>query len=594
MKPVLLCVWLLVACSHPAAPTNAVPSTSPPASAVSSTPPAAQRGAVTLSIVGTNDLHGALERLPLFAGFVANLRAARAADGGGVLLLDAGDMFQGTLESNLGEGADIVRAYNALGYAAAAVGNHEFDYGPEGPAATAATSADDPRGALKARAREARFPFVVSNILDARTGARIDWPNMPASVMVEVAGIKVGIIGASTASTPFTTMPANFDGLKMAPAAPAIAEQARALRARGAQVIVATMHIGSKCTQFDDPDDASSCDRSEELFPLLAGLPRGTLDVIVAGHTHAEIAHRLDGVAVIESAAGGRAFGRVDLRIGPDGRVTGVHIDKPHLMCALDSHGNPVSVAACAPGTYEGKPVVADPEIQQIADAAMARAGERRKEKLGVTLAQIITRAHTTESAEGNFFCDLMLAARPDAQVALTNGGGLRADLPGGELTYGQLFEALPFDNRFAIVAITGKDLHKLVTSNLEHGGAFLSWGGLTAKARCKAGKLDVRITVAGKPLAEGRTYKLATSDFLASGGNGVLGQLKLPEGAIQVTDVIIRDAVGDVLRGWKATPKATIDPARLYSKTAPRLDYEGKRPVTCGASPAASQEPAE
>lgn len=577
MKSALLCVWLLVACSHPAAPVNDHPSVPPPA----------QRGTVTLSIVGTNDLHGALERLPLLAGFVANLRAARAADGGGVLLVDGGDMFQGTLESNLAEGADVVRAYNALGYAAAAVGNHEFDYGPEGPAATAATNQDDPRGALKARAREAKFPFVVSNIIDAASDARIAWPNMPASTMTEVAGIKVGIIGASTESTPYTTMPANFIGLKIAPPAPAIAEQAKALRARGAQVIVATMHIGASCKDFDHPSDASSCDKTHELFKLLAGLPRGLVDVIVAGHTHAMIAHRLDGIAVIESAAAGRAFGRVDLRVSPDGRVTDVHIAKPHLLCALDSHGNPVAVAACAPGAYEGKPVVADPEIQKIVDAALARAGERRRERLGVSLTQIITRAHDTESAEGNLFCDLMLAARPDAQVSLTNGGGLRADLPAGELTYGQLFEALPFDNRFAIVEITGKDLHKLVTSNLEHGGAFLSWGGLTAKARCKGGKLDVQIIVGGKRLAEGTTYKLATSDFLASGGDGLIGRLKLPEGAIRMTDTIIRDAVGDVLRGWKATPKATIDPARLYAAAAPRLDYEGKRPVACGASPA-------
>src|SRR5882672_5107829 len=79
-----------------------------------------------------NDLHGALDRLPMFAGFVANARAARAADGGSVLLLDAGDLFQGTLESNLAEGADVVKAYNQLGYAATAVGNHEFDYGPKG------------------------------------------------------------------------------------------------------------------------------------------------------------------------------------------------------------------------------------------------------------------------------------------------------------------------------------------------------------------------------------------------------------------------------------------------------------------------------
>jgi len=587
----LLCVWLLVACSHPATPVNDHPSVPPTSVPPASVPSPAKRGAVTLSIVGTNDLHGALERLPLLAGFVANLRAARAADGG-VLLVDGGDMFQGTLESNLAEGADVVRAYNALGYAAAAVGNHEFDYGPEGPAATAATRDDDPRGALKARAREAKFPFVVSNILDTATGARIAWTNMPAKALVEVAGIKVGIIGASTESTPYTTMPANFVGLKMAPPAPAIVEQAKALRAQGAQVIVATMHIGSVCKSFDNPDDSSSCDKTEELFTLLAGLPRGTVDVIVAGHTHAAVAHRIDGIAVIESGASGRAFGRVDLRVSPDGRVVDVHIDKPHLMCALDSHGNPAPVATCAPGDYEGKPVVADPEIQKIVDAALARAGERRKEKLGVSLTQIVTRAHATESAEGNLFCDLMLAARPDAQVSLTNGGGLRADLPAGELTYGQLFEAVPFDNRFAIVDITGKDLRKLVTSNLQHGGAFLSWGGLTAKARCKSGKLDIQIRVAGKPLGDAARYKLATSDFLASGGDGVIGRLKLPDGAIRMTDTIIRDALGDVLRGWKATPKAAIDPARLYSTATPRFDYEGKRPVGCGG--AASKEPAE
>src|SRR4029453_2320248 len=88
-----------------------------------------------VSIVATTDLHGHVEALPWLAGHVRALRAARSADGGSVVLVDSGDMFQGTLESNLGEGAGVVRAYNALGYAAAAVGNHEFDYGPEGPRA---------------------------------------------------------------------------------------------------------------------------------------------------------------------------------------------------------------------------------------------------------------------------------------------------------------------------------------------------------------------------------------------------------------------------------------------------------------------------
>jgi 2',3'-cyclic-nucleotide 2'-phosphodiesterase (5'-nucleotidase family) len=588
MRPVLLAACVLIACSHPSAPRTPALGDGSWRPVGHEPPPPAPGRAVTISIVGTNDLHGALERLPLFAGFVANLRAARAADGGGVVLVDGGDMFQGTLESNLTEGADVVRAYNYLGYAGVAIGNHEFDYGPEGPAATPAGPADDPRGALKARVREAKFPFLASNIVDDATGSRILWPNMPGAIMVEVAGVKIGIIGASTESTPYTTMPANFAGLRISPPAQAIADQATALRAQGARVIVATMHIGAGCKQFDQPDDSSSCDKHEELFRLLHDLPRGTVDVIVGGHTHAGIAHRLDGVAVIESYASGRAFGRVDLRIDPDGKLADVHIDKPHLMCALDKNFNPVPVADCHPGEYEGKPVTPDPEVQKIVDAAMARAGERRQEKLGVVLADIVRRGHAKESAEGNLFTDLMLEARPDAQVAMTNGGGLRADLPAGSLTYGALFEALPFDNRFAIVELTGKDLRALVSSNLSRGGGILSWGGLTARARCKAGQLDVQIQVRGKPLDDTSSYRLATSDFLASGGDGVIARLQLPDGKVKMTDTIIREAVADVLRGWKATPRAAIDPTRLYSKARPRLDYDGERPVACGAQPSA------
>ena len=590
------CVAVAASCTRspkrdePTTPTTPTAAAAASAGSASAAPPRE----VTITIIGTNDLHGAIERLPFLAGFVANVRAARAADGGGVLLVDGGDMFQGTLESNLGEGADVVRAYNQIGYAAAAVGNHEFDFGPAGPAATPGSATDDARGALKARAAEARFPFVSANILDKQTGARIAWPNMPASVMVEVAGVKVGIVGASTDSTPYTTMAANFEGLAMAPTAPAIAAEAQRLRAEGARVIVVAAHIGSKCKRFDDPADLSVCERDEEVFRVLGALPPGTIDVFVGGHTHAGVAHRIAGVAVIESFSNGRAFGRVDLKIAPDGRgganiapdgrVTASEIHKPHSICGEIDRQAPI--AQCRPGEYEGRPVVPDPAVQQIAAEALARSAVRRSEKLGVKLLKVVGAAYATESAEGNWFCDLMLAARPEAQVSLTNGGGLRADLPAGELEYGQLYEAIPFDNRFAIVQLKGEHLRKMVTGNLTHGGAILSWGNLAAKARCKGDRLDVQITVGGKPLVDGATYKLATSDFLASGGDGVIGRLKLPEGAIKLTDVIIRDGIADVLR----KRKGTVDPDKLLSPKVRRMDFEGTRPLACGARPAAAE----
>ncbi len=544
-------------------------------------PPQKKAGAVTLTILGTNDLHGAIERLPILAGFVANVRAARAADGGGVLLLDAGDMFQGTLESNLGEGADVVAAYNAMGYTAAAIGNHEFDYGPVGPQVTVQSVEEDPRGALKARASEAKFPFLATNVFDAQSHARIKWPNMVASTLVTVAGVKVGIIGATTESTPHTTMPANFVGLEIAKPAQAVADEAKALRAQGAQVIVVAAHLGSTCRDLTKPTDTSSCDSGEEIFKMISDLPKSTVDVIVAGHTHAAMAHRIDDIAVIESYASGRAFGRVDLRISPDGHVTASKIMLPHDLCpkADPKSEGPVPFASCMPGDYEGKPVVADAAVQKIADVALARAAERRQEKLGPTLTAPIKRAYGSESAEGNWFCDLMLLAQPTADVAMTNGGGLRADVPAGGLTYGGLFEAMPFDNRFAMIDVKGSQIRRLVTTNLQRGGGIFSWGGLTAKAACKAGKLDVEIKIAGKPLADKAAYKLVTSDFLASGGDGVIGRLKLPEGAIKMTDVIIREAMADLLR--KKT--GTIDPATLYSPSKKRLDYAGDRPISCG-----------
>ncbi len=563
---VVVCALAIACSSHPAHHEAAAP------------PPA--HGSHTLTIIGTNDLHGALDRLPMLAGFVANVRAARAADGGGVLLVDAGDLFQGTLESNLGEGIDVVRAYNQMGYAASAIGNHEFDYGPEGPAVTVHSTTEDPRGALKARVAQATFPFLITNIFDARTGERVAWPNAPASRIVDIAGLRVGIVGASTEVTPFTTMPANFLGLEMTSAALAITAEAKAVREQGAQVVVVVAHLGSECKDLDHPDDVSSCDHKDELFRVLDQLPKGLVDALVAGHTHAAVAHRIDGIPVIESYSSGRAFGRIDLTI-TDGHVTASVIHKPELMCPLDAEHNAIPVAECHPGPYEGKPVVSDPVIQKIADDALARAGERRGEKLGVTLAGTITKRYKDESALGDWFADLMLASVPGhADIALTNGGGLRADIPGGELTYGQLFAAMPFDNRFAIVEVRGSQVRRLVTSNLQRSGGIFSWGGLSLKARCKASKLEVSIAVGGKPLADDATYKLVTSDFLASGGDGVIGRLKLPENAITATDTIIRDAMADVLR----KQKGTIDPAKIFGPGHARMDFEGKRPIHCGS----------
>jgi 2',3'-cyclic-nucleotide 2'-phosphodiesterase (5'-nucleotidase family) len=539
-----------------------------------------RRGTITLTVIGTNDLHGSVERLPILAGYIANIRAKRAADGGEVLLVDAGDMFQGTLASNLTEGAPVVAAYNLLGYDAAAIGNHEFDFGPAGPASTALKPTDDPRGALRARAKEAKFPFLMANVLDRDTGKRPKWDNVLGSIMVEKGPVIIGIIGVTTEATPFATMPANFLGLEMSKPAMAIAAEAEDLRKRGAQVIVVAAHVGSKCKELADPNDVSSCDQEEELFSMVKDLPSGSVDVIVAGHTHAAMAHRVNDIAIVESYANGRAFGRVDLRINPSGVVTGATIAQPQDLCPLGTDGEPVSADACMPGEYEGAPVKVSAEIVSLIAPAQVKAKELEEKPLGVELTGEITKSYDQESALGNLFTDLMLAGLSGADVAMTNGGGLRADLPAGPLTYGALYRAMPFDNRFAVVTLNGKHLRKMISNNLYGGGGIFSWGGITVKATCKGETLQVVLKDrAGKVIDDERTLTLLASDFLASGGDGAIGRLKLPDGSIEMTDVLIRDAMAEAL--MKAGGK--IVPSKVYDPAKPRLDYPKPRPVKCG-----------
>jgi 2',3'-cyclic-nucleotide 2'-phosphodiesterase (5'-nucleotidase family) len=134
---------------------------------------------------------------------------------------------------------------------------------------------------------------------------------------------------------------------------------------------------------------------------------------------------------------------------------------------------------------------------------------------------------------------------------------------------------------------VKGKHLRRLVSSNLQRGGGILSWSGLTAKARCKDGRLSTDIFVKGKPIADEQSYTMVTSDFLASGGDGLIGRLKLPDGAVKMTDIIIRDAIAEVLR----KRRGPLDPAQIVAKK--RLEYEGQRPVTCGgAKSSRSEEP--
>lgn len=539
--------------------------------------PPARPEPVTISIVGTNDLHGHLDALPILGGYLANLRRARAESGGAVVLLDGGDMFQGTIESNLAEGAPVVQAYAALGYDAVAIGNHEFDYGPVGPDATAKRPGDDPRGALHARIAEAGFPFLSANLTLA-TGAAPDL-GAPA-VTIERAGVTIGIIGGSTEQTPRTTIAANVADLAFTPLADAVATQARRLRERGADLVVLTAHAGGKCTAFDDPAVTTSCAEDEEIMDVARALPPGLVDVIVGGHTHQAMAHRVHGIAIIESYALGVAFGRVDVVVDPaTGEIQSSTIHPPQRLCTAKDAG-PDS-ASCAPGPYEGAPVVPDAAVATIIAEPLARAKVLRDRPLGPTLTAEFEAARTRECALGNLFTELMLAARPGHDVAIMNGGGLRAPLPAGPLHYGALYEAFPFDNRFATVRMTAAELRAALAGMLDHDGSYFSIAGIHANARCRGGALEIALSRGkGRAIRDAETLEILTTDFLATGGDGFFAALQGRAGAVTVEDgPPIREVLAEALGARGPT---TIAPDEFVRSTAPRIAFPGARPVRC------------
>jgi 2',3'-cyclic-nucleotide 2'-phosphodiesterase (5'-nucleotidase family) len=491
---------------------------------------------VTLSIVGTNDLHGELEGLPWFAGYLASLRRARARDGGAVILVDAGDLLHGTLASNAVEGEVVIRAYNALGYSAAAIGNHELDFGP---------------AALRARARQAKFPFLAANLANG-DGTALRWPNVHPSVLIEQGGVKVGIVGVTLPALARASAPDTVGDLRLSPSGEAIAVEAARLRGRGAAVVVAAAHEGGHCADLQAPDDLTSCQDDSPVFELARALPPGLVDVIVAGHTHRAVAHRVNGVAIIESYARGRAFGRVDLIVNRGRGGVVARIFPPQAICRPGS--DQPAPRPCRPAVYEGAPVEPVPEMVALVETALRRVRSRSDESLGVATTRPIRRAHARESALGNLFADLLLATTPGGDVAVVGPASVRADLPRGALTYGTLHRALPFDSRAATLTMTAGDLARAIGQRLRHGRLTVSLSGLRAQARCHRGRpfLELR-RPDGRAIPPHVPLRVVTSEYLAAAGGGLFaGATPDAVAAVPLRDLIARglrergDVIGD------------------------------------------------
>ncbi|MEA2413347.1 MAG: 5-nucleotidase [Thermoanaerobaculia bacterium] len=541
---------------------------------------------VHVFVVGTTDMHGSYDShhesktapayggLPLIAGYLNVLRANH----GRVIVVDSGDLFQGTLESNFFEGEPVVKGYNALGYDAAAVGNHEFDYGPVGSGSVARKPGDDALGALKRNAKLAKFSFLSANLTEKATGKSPSWAKRYK--IVEANGVKVGIIGLSTPDTPNVANPANLVTLNFGDPVAATVKAAKELRAAGVDAVIVIAHLGGRCTNNDnDPLDASSCENGQDVMPYLKALPAGTIDAYFAGHTHSQMRHYINGVATLQPAPYGRELAILDMTVDhAHHKVTSTVMLPLTMVCAqvyehtetCDPKKAPAAGAALVPKMLEGKPVAEVPAVAEIFKPYLAQVAEKKKEDLGIRTTERIKRAYYRESPLGDLLTDAMRAYMK-TDIAFLNSGGIRTDLPAGPLVYADMFDVSPFDNFPVVLTMTGAQIRQaLDITTVGAGRGILQTSGLRytfdeARDADKPGAQRHRlvnvILADGQPLDPAALYRVGMIDFLVTGGEGLDPVMKqIPASRIK-TDYSrpIRELLIDALKAMPQplTPKA-------------------------------------
>jgi 2',3'-cyclic-nucleotide 2'-phosphodiesterase / 3'-nucleotidase / 5'-nucleotidase len=443
-----------------------------------------------LRILGTNDFHGALEsrvdsrgvRRGGAAYLAAAIRRARAecvAPQCQLLLVDGGDEFQGTLASNLAFGRPIVGIFNELGYAASALGNHEFDWGQD---------------TLRARMRDARYAILGANVRYA-DGRDVSW--IRDDTLIVRGPLKIGVIGIASILTASTTLARNVADLRFLPPGPIVDSLARRLRARGADYVIVLDHDGAFC------DRGAAC--TGEIIGIAQSIHE-PVDAIISGHTHTIVNTTVAGIPVVQAYSSGTGLDVVDL--GPEGVKHEVRNVLPDSL---------------AP----------DPAVRRLVNQAMSRVAPIINQPIA-QIAETLTRSDTGKQQFplGNLIADAMRVGGK-GDVAVMNNGGIRVDLRAGTATYGSLFELQPFGNTLYRITVTGDALRayleRLVARNEPRyhvSGVLLTYDPAGAPgARLRS------VTLAnGKPLDPAAHYRIVLNNFMAEGGEG----LGLSKGAIK------------------------------------------------------------
>ncbi len=430
---------------------------------------------VNVTFLLVNDLYkmGGDKTRGGFARLAAVARAERAK-GGNLLYVHAGDAISPSLMSGFDQGAHVIELLNVVPPDVFVPGNHEFDFGPD---------------VFMKRLGESKFPWFASNIA-AADGKPL--PELKGAEIRDMGGVKVGLVPLAADDSP---QDGTTGDLKFAPTVETGIAVAKDLRKQGADLILAVAHANR--TQ----------DRA--LYDSKA------FDVILSGDDH-DLALFYDGKTVLaESMEEANFVTAVDVKVDvteKDGKRTVTWWPNFRLI--------------------DTATVTADPDTQAVVDKFEKELSSELDVTIGKTAVELDSRKAAVRGAEaaiGNLVADAMKDA-VGADVAIANGGGIRGNkvyAAGSDLSRRDVLTELPFGNRTVLLEVTGDDIRAAIENGLsqveDSAGRFPQVAGMTVTYDLKqpAGSRVKAITVAGAPLDPAKTYKLATNDYMAQGGDG-------------------------------------------------------------------------
>ena len=472
---------------------------------------------VKIQVLSTNDFHGRLNPQTVdgapaggAAWLSAYLGRAEAENPNGTLLLDGGDMVGATpFESSAFEDRPTLDVANAIGYDDVTFGNHEFDAGTD---------------RLARQVDWAAFPYWSANVIDGTTGAPFLHPT-PYEIFVR-RGVEIGVINLTTEATPGIVNPSGIEGLSFASTVETANTAVAGLEEKGIQTIVVVGHLGTdQCLPRPKPGcdgntlvtDPNNIARNEAA--KLAREVDDEVDLIVAGHTHRGVNTVIDGKRVVEAYSYGTAYTDTDMKISAS---TG-DVVSSSAKVTRTWHENPDGTPAIAP----------DPEVQRIVDEANAAVAPIKNEVVGrtnvdLTRVQVPSDPPGGESNLGDVATDSMnwRADQLEGAVdfAFTNAGGIRADILAGDITYGEVVEAFPFQNVLTTTTLTGAQVEDVLEQGASGQFGMVQVSGLrfTYAPNQPVGSRVASVTVAatGQPLDPNATYRVATNDFMYNGGD--------------------------------------------------------------------------